>query len=80
MVAAKMVAPEGASMSALGQKQTYAAQNRMSALPLKADTASSMIEFFEQLVPDIRERNQSKAAENERNPQQAADQCKGECR
>jgi hypothetical protein len=28
------------AMSALGQKQTYAAQNGMSALPLKADIAN----------------------------------------
>jgi len=33
MVLAETAVPEGASMSALGQKQTYAVQNGMSALP-----------------------------------------------
>ena len=37
MVLAETAVPEGASMSALGQKQTYAVQNGMSALPPNSD-------------------------------------------
>jgi len=38
---AKRLTITGMRMSALGQKQTYAVQNRMSALPPKADICSA---------------------------------------